>query len=312
MKIITRRSFLKGLGGGLAGLACLRLPGCARASSGKTGSSLRLVFFTDVHAHEGENISEPLELAARAVNAAKPDMVIAGGDLITKGFTSSPKAAAPRWEAYLRLHNAIKAQVYPVLGNHDLVAAKPKDGSAATANPRAEFLERMGLERTYYSFDAAGYHFVMLDSVFITPGGRNYEGRISDNQLDWLKKDLASMTPGTPVVATSHIPLLMPEIALLAYGATPPPKNHVVQNRRTVLQLLARYNFVLLLQGHLHFLDYSTLGKAAVITGGAVCGAWWQGAWMGTPEGFSLITSDGRGMELEYLGYGWSAEAPLR
>jgi len=56
----------------------------------------------------------------------------------------------------MKMHRAIKADIYLARGNHDLVAAIPEDGTPAADNPRAVYLDRMGLERTYYSFNAVG------------------------------------------------------------------------------------------------------------------------------------------------------------
>ncbi len=44
------------------------------------------------------------------------------------------------------------------------------------------------------------------------------------------------------------------------------------------------------------------------ITGGAVCGAWWQGPHTGTEEGFGIVTLDrDRVSNWEYIDYGWEA-----
>ena len=48
--------------------------------------SLRFAFFTDVHARVEWQTPEAMAMAARAINARAPDLVIAGGDLITEGF----------------------------------------------------------------------------------------------------------------------------------------------------------------------------------------------------------------------------------
>ncbi len=60
----------------------------------------------------------------------------------------------------MRMHRAIKTDLYPTIGNSDLVAAIPEDGSPPALDPRADYLSHMGLDRTYYSFNAAGYHLL--------------------------------------------------------------------------------------------------------------------------------------------------------
>jgi 3',5'-cyclic AMP phosphodiesterase CpdA len=121
-----------------------------------------LTFYTDVHARTEWNTPEAMALAADVINAQSGDIVITGGDLITDGFQSSVAKVELRWDAYMKMHQAIKAEVYPAMGNHDLVAAMPTEGTSAADNPREVYLDRMGLERTYYSFTAVGYHFVFF------------------------------------------------------------------------------------------------------------------------------------------------------
>ena len=307
---ITRRRFLGKLVAGfamLAGGAAINT-GCSIRGTGK--GSLRLVYYTDVHARTEWNTPAAMAMAADAINARQADLVIAGGDLITDGFQSSAARVAPRWDAYLAMHQAIDADVYPVLGNHDLVAAIPTDGTPAADNPRAVYLERMGLERTYYSFNAAGYHFIILDSIQVTGDDYQYQGSIGSHQLQWLQQDLATVSKTTPVIMVTHIPLLTSFFNAskgATYAARP---NRVIVNNREVLQTAANHNLILVLQGHLHVNEMIKWQNTTFITGGAVCGKWWRGAWYGTEEGFYDITVTGDQVECAYIDYGWEARRP--
>jgi 3',5'-cyclic AMP phosphodiesterase CpdA len=271
---------------------------------------MRLVFYTDVHARLEWETPKALAQAAGAINARKADLVITGGDLITDGFTSSAANAAPRWDAYMSLHRAIEADLYPAIGNHDLVAAKPMDGTPAAKNPRAVYLRRMGLARTYYSFDAVGYHFVILDAIQVTDDAYHYQGSIGPETLVWLQHDLAKLPVGTPVVLVTHIPLLTAFYAAVKGATFPAPKNRVVINNREVFDLIQNYNVILVLQGHLHVKEWIRWNNTTFIVGGAVCGKWWRGAWYGTGEGFNIITLCGNHVDWEYAGYGWQARRP--
>ena len=102
------------------------------------------------------------------------------------------------------MHHSITPPVYPVLGNHDLVGAIPEDGTKPSADPRRIFCETFGLHKTYRSFDAGGYHFILLDSVNITGGELKYNGMVKSEQLEWLKEDLAVISPATPVIVITH------------------------------------------------------------------------------------------------------------
>ena len=303
--MISRRRFLLGMGAAAGGLW---LTSCARAlwpARGADGRSLRLVFYSDVHAQPERGVPGALARAAAAINARSPDLVLATGDLITKGFEAvSPAEVAPRWDAYLALHRGLEADVFPALGNHDLVAARPADGSPPAADPRAVFRERLGLERTWYSFDAAGYRFFVLDSVRITDDALLYRGEVGAEQLAWLRGELAATSPGTPLVVALHLPLLTGFFGATEGASAAAPANRVVVNNREVLALFEGRNLILVLQGHLHVAELLRWRGTTFVTGGALSGAWWRGAWHGTSPGFNVVTLTGGHVAWEYVEYG--------
>lgn len=307
---ITRRQFL---GGALSGAAFLG-SGCSLNAAwpvaGVRKKSLRLCFYTDVHARIEWETPEAMALAADAINARKSDIVIAGGDLITDGFQSPVKETVPRWEAYMKMHRAIQGDLYPAMGNHDLTAADPDDGSPPAKNPRRVFLEQMGLERTWYSFDAAGYHFVFLDGVVITRGEYRYRGFIRPEQMAWLKQDLSRLSNNTPIIVVTHIPLLSVFHSAVNGSFYPMKPHRVINNNHEVLKLFEPYNLVLVLQGHQHVYEMIRWQNTTFITGGAVCGKWWRGNWCGTEEGFCDITLSDNRATCSYVDYNWTAKRP--
>lgn len=306
---MTRRRFLGAMAlGGAA--ACLGVPRRVWGATPEGSGRLRIVFYTDVHARTEWDTPEALALAAAAINAHEPDLVIAGGDLITDGFQSAAETVAPRWDAYMAMHRAIGARVEAAIGNHDLVAARPADGSPAAADPRAVFLERLGLERTYRSFDFGGYHFILLDAIAVTGGEMEYEGQVGPEQMEWLRSDIAAAA-GMPTVVVTHVPLLTAFYQATAGATEPAPRNRIVVNSRDVLKLFDGANLVAVLQGHLHVNELLRWKGTTFITGGAVCGKWWRGAWHGTDAGFGVVTLEGRHVEWEYVEYGWQARRPV-
>jgi 3',5'-cyclic AMP phosphodiesterase CpdA len=208
------------------------------------------------------------------------------------------------------MHREIRGDLYPVIGNHDLVAAVPKNGAPAAKDPRKIYRFKMGLDRTYYSFKAVGYHFVILDSVQITDDEYKYQGMIWPEQLEWLKQDLSRVQRGTPIVLVTHIPLLSAFYAATEGATFAPKKNRVVVNNREVLRILEDHNVILVLQGHLHAKELLMWRGTTFIVGGAICGKWWRGPWHGTEEGFNVITLKGSGVDWEYIDYGWKARRP--
>lgn len=280
------------------------------SSCGSPEPGLRLVFFSDVHARAEWDTPEALAMAADAINAQNADLVIGGGDLITDGFQAPAASVAHRWDVYMTMHDALKGNVHAVIGNHDLVAAMPEDGTPPSQDPRQVFRDRIGVERTYYSFDVNGYHVILLDSIEITDFETKYRGFINDEQLAWLAHDLTSVPKERPIILATHIPFLTTFHQATEGATTAAPESRVVVNNREVLALFEDHNLVLVLQGHLHVSEVIRWRNTTFITGGAISGRWWRGAWHGTPEGFTQVTLRGSDIEWEYVTYGWEARRP--
>ena len=302
---LTRRSFLAG---GAVSLASWAVAGCLSRRS--EPGTLRLVFYTDVHARTEWGTPEALALATDAINARQPDLVLAGGDLITDGFQSSLATVAPRWDAYEKMHWGIEADVFPAIGNHDLVAALPEDGTPAAEDPRAVFRDRLRVERTFYTFDAAGYRFFVLDSIEVIGGELKYRGFIGEEQQEWLRSQLAETPRDLPLVVILHIPILTAFWGAFKGATAPPPANRVLENNRDILKLFADHNLLLVLQGHSHASEFLRFGKTTFVSGGAICGKWWRGEWFGTREGFAVVTLRNGHVDWEYVEYGWRARRP--
>ena len=184
-------------------------------------------------------------------------------------------------------------EVHHTLGNHDVCGIYPESGMTPT-DPlygKKLFQDRFG--PTYYSFDQKGHHLIILDSIGITPD-HHYEARIDDDQLAWLAADLARQPAGTPIIVVTHIPLVT---AVPSY--TPPnpkyPPDHGFINGPAAIRLFAGHNVLAVLQGHTHVNERVDWHGIPYITSGAVCGNWWHGTRLGTPEGFTVVTiADGR------------------
>jgi 3',5'-cyclic AMP phosphodiesterase CpdA len=308
---ISRRRFLRLTGSALLATGSSSLISSC-ASLKPHNRKLRFVFYTDVHARTEWDTPIAMARAADAINAQQADFVITGGDLITDGFQNSAATVAPRWDAYMAMHNAISSDIYPTIGNHDLVAAMPEDGSPPAPDPRSIYLDKMGLDSTYYSFDTNGYRFFVLDSIRISQDEYKYHGYISEKQLEWLKHELSKTPADVPLILVTHIPLLTTFYTATqgaTYSAHP---NRVITNNTEVLKIFANHNLILVLQGHLHIRERLLWRNTTFITGGAVCAKWWRGPWHGTKEGFNVITLEGNKVDWEYIEYGWQARRPVR
>ena len=297
----------------IGGIAVLGWPGQLSWATEPADSTkpLKIVYYTDIHTRVEWDTPDALDLAATAINAHKPDLVLCGGDMITDGYQSSTAQVEPRWEAYRKhLHTVIQPEPAFILGNHDLVGVEPEDGSPPEENPRADVMRRMNMTETYRSFDQHGYHFVLLDSVEITKDSGKYRGFIDETQMNWLKNDVANTDKKTPIVLVCHMPLLTGFYQMTDGIETPVPPNRGVVNNLDVLSIFAEHRLLLVLQGHLHVNEMMRWRDTTFITGGAVCGKWWRGEWHGTDAGYGVINLLPDRVDWEYHTYGWKARRP--
>ncbi len=308
---ISRRTFIRrtAAGGGMLALGWPARLSWATEPAPET-ASLKLVYYTDIHARTEWETPEAMLLAAAAMNAHKPDLILCGGDMITDGYSSSAAMVAPRWETVAAMHDALRPAPEVILGNHDLVGVEPGDGSPPEADFRGNAREKLGLSRTYRSFDRAGYHFILLDSVEVTADPLKYRGYIDAEQLAWLRADLAAVDPDTPIIVMTHMPLASSFFQLTGGIEAPVPANRGVVNNLEVLAAFEGRRLLAVLQGHLHVNEMIRWRNTTFITGGAVCGKWWRGNWHGTSEGYGVLHLHPDRVDWEYHTYGWVARRP--
>ncbi|HER09767.1 MAG TPA: metallophosphoesterase [Bacteroides sp.] len=291
--------------------AALLVTACTSKQAGQEEQSengFTFVFLTDIHLKPEMKATEGFQMVIDTVNALAPDFVITGGDQIDDALYASYERADSLYGLYKTMAAGFKMPVYNTMGNHDIYgySSLPK-----VSRDHPEFGERMFEQRVgkrYYSFDHKGWHFMIIDGIEQGDGTwGNYVGMVDAEQLEWIRQDLAGIDKETPVVISTHIPLvsIRPQINNGPLYA----ENHsaLVINSTDVLAPFRQKNLKLVLQGHLHFLEeLNLLNRVRFITGGAVCGSWWQ-----TPddavlqEGFVLVKVTDNDFTWEYIDYGW-------
>ncbi len=92
----------------------------------------------------------------------------------------------------------------------------------------------------WYSFDQKGAHFIGLVNVLnLKAGGL---GSLGNDQLEWLKEDVAKLKSSTPIVVFAHIPL----------WAVYPQWGWGTDDSEQALSYLKRFGSVTVLNGHIH------------------------------------------------------------
>jgi len=168
-----------------------------------------------------------LEEAINKVKAlpAKPSFMIHTGDITHLSKVSEFDDAE-------RIISQARLDVHYVPGEHDVI----DDGVKLYGERYGRGTKGAG----WYSFDAAGVHFVgLVNVVDLKAGGL---GNLGNDQLAWLEDDLKSRSASTPIVVFAHIPLWV------VY----PQWGWGTDDGERVLGLLKRFGSVTVLNGHIH------------------------------------------------------------
>ncbi len=257
-KNINRRRFLKG---SLAAAAAASLPlGLVEVSWGKQDHrNFTFAYISDSHlthirgSEFVRNFDKGLKKAVMECNfmSIKPDFVVFGGDLAQLGKREEIDHG-------LEIMSRLRYPVKWVVGEHDFYL------------DMGEYWEKK-VSPLYYSFDHKGVHFVVLNSIltydewinkWASPEERMQNMARLDNpngspfmvkkeQIEWLKKDLSRISKKTPVVVMSHSPL---------YKIFK-PWNFWTEDAEEVQAILAPFEKVNVLHGHVHQILYNQIGN---------------------------------------------------
>lgn len=309
---MNRRHFLSLAGA--AGLSAVAPSSLAAIKEAKTpikqSEDFTFLFITDTHIQPELNATEGCDQCFRKARLIKSDFVIQGGDHVIDALGVSKAKALSLFDLYGKTEQDLGVKIHHTIGNHDCFGVFPSSG-VGEADPlygKKLFEERFG--KTYYSFNHKGVHFIVLDSIGITDD-HGYEGRIDSDQLQWLKADLSGLEHGTPIIVSTHMPLATAFNSYVPPMSTPPKHPTLsVGNAYEVIQLLEKQNVLGVLQGHTHINEQIIWNGIPFISSGAVCGNWWQGTRMGTPEGFTVVTLSGGKLSTRYETYGFKSIAP--
>lgn len=327
---VSRRGVLLG---GISGvLAAGVFPCSGRATERVNGNVprrvLRFAHPTDIHVQPERRGGEGMAACFRHMMNLPdaPQMIITGGDLPMDSASTPEATVKVQWDLFQKVlgdHVPRDLPLHHTIGNHDIFG-RDKKKSGATGQEkgfgRRWFLDNFGYERTFRSFESAGWKFIILDSISLLPGGRDFVGRIEGAQLEWFTHELATTPAATPIVVVTHVPIVSvanffdhDDVQWKSDGPTLEIKSsrmHVDCRELDVL-LRSHPNVKLCLSGHLHLFSRCEYNGLTHICDGAVCGAKWDGPKRQTPEGYGLIDlfDDGT-FQHQYVSYGWKAERP--
>ncbi len=169
----------------------------------------------------------------------QPAFVVHTGDV-----THLSKPA--QFDAAKQVLSTLKAPLIVLPGEHDVIGSP---GGFFDAFARSD------APNGWFSFDQGGIHFLSLVNVF------NFEvdGKLGNDQLEFVEKDLAAQKTSTPIVVFGHVPLY----------ALYPPWGWTTQDGARVLAALRRFDAVTVLNGHIHQIIQHTEGNIRFATAAA-------------------------------------------
>jgi predicted MPP superfamily phosphohydrolase len=232
--------------------------------------------FTFLHASDTHVDEESLPRIRRLRALAEEKgvaFVLITGDLVRDALRVPEETARQRFDLFRKEKEAFPMPVWVVPGNHEIFGIERHKSGVSPDHPLyGKAMYERFLGPTYYSFNFGGIHFVGLDTADIED--RWYYGHVDETQLRWLEKDLASVSPETPIVTFNHIPLF--SAIASAWGLRPEGETfgtvievrgksqlrHVVSNFADVLKRLEGRKYPLALGGHFHAREEMVFGDA--------------------------------------------------
>jgi Icc protein len=250
---VDRRGFLKCMawvGTGMVWTVSGGILGCSRVGQDTEASDpgpetpaggFTCVQVSDSHIgfsrEPNRDVTATFREAIAQINALprQPAFVLHTGDL-------THLAKPEEFDTVDQLMRTIRAgEVYCVPGEHDLIEDNAR-----------RYLERYGrgtVGSGWRSFDYQGVHFIGLVNVMnLRPGGL---GLLGQEQLDWLRQDVAGLGDSTPIVVFAHVPL----------WTVYPRWGWGTEDSARALALLARFGSVTVLNGHVHQILRKVEGK---------------------------------------------------
>lgn len=291
----------------LCALLTVSCTGKKSNQSSEKAPEFTFAFLTDIHVEFAKNADKGFAAAIKHVNSMDPDFVVMGGDLIADALGQTEETATSYFKLYNQLRAGFNCPVYDAQGNHDEFGIYAKSGISRDHELYGDKMYEKYIRDRYYAFNEKGWRFYILDSVEET-WDRQYVGGVDSVQLDWIRNDLETVDPNTPIVITTHIPLLTSFSQIRGGALAQNSRGLVVENSKEVLDAFKGHNLKLVLQGHLHILEEAYINDITFITGGAVSAKWWEGTKDGMEEGYVLIKVKGEEIDWEYVDYGWEAE----
>ena len=125
---------------------------------------------------------------------------------------------------------------------------------------------------------------------------------VDAEQKEWLRGELEKTDRTSPIILSVHVPFLSVHYPFIEGRYT---STDTFSNFKEIWDMFTNHNLRLVLQGHMHIYEEIMVNNIQFITGGAVSGAWWDGPYYGTEEGYLMVHITGDDISWEYIDLGW-------
>ena len=209
-------------------------------------NALTFVQISDTHVgfHKAANpdVVASLRRAIADINALSqaPAFVVHTGDV---SHLSKPEEFGRAREVLQEIH---VDRVHTIPGEHDTIDEGMKG--------YLKFFDHDGNGKSWYSFDQGGVHFIGLNNVLNFKMGTM--AALGDEQIAWMKSDLARVSHSTPIVVLAHIPL----------WTIWEPWGWGTADSAPAVALLRPFGSVTVLNGHIHQVLQKVEGNIALHT----------------------------------------------
>jgi 3',5'-cyclic-AMP phosphodiesterase len=243
---MKRGDFLGHVGWTGAGIAYALTAGGVVRAAGMSADGTYFIQISDSHLgfHQPANpdVASTLKQTIDRINALpnQPSFVIHTGDVT---HLSKPE----QFDLAKQLLGSFKAPTIVLPGEHDAL----QDG----LKPFYANFPAMSGSDGWFSWEAQGVHYVALVNVF------DFEnmGKLGNDQLTWLQRDLAGVPKSRPIVVFAHVPLY----------ALYPQWGWTTEDGSKALAMLAGFDAVTVLNGHIHQVIEHTQGNIRFATANA-------------------------------------------
>jgi 3',5'-cyclic-AMP phosphodiesterase len=309
--VLARRDFLKKVvaGGAGFGLATTGVSG-GHAAGASGDDEWTFVHLTDMHVRRKRKGHIGYARCIEHVNSLErqPAVVLMGGDGPFDGLYTEKSEFEDQISLYREISDGLNCPFYHCIGNHDVLgySARRKVPVDDPDIGKKLIMDRLGMDRSYYSFDVNGWHFVMLDSIFPVEAdhGPSYVPRLGEEQLQWLRADLGA-NRGKPTVAVIHIAAFCNIGQIEGDTEMPAMHSRVIQDGRQLREILERHRVRAVLQGHMHIVEDYFYNGVWYVTSQSVSAAWWGGNWRGFRPGYTVFTVRGDDLAWERKEFEW-------